>query len=338
MSQKILLTGATGAIGQKVLEQFSELRLLDKLTLFVRDSKKTTKLLRKYEGNVNIVYGDITNLDAVKKAVEGQDIVIHLAAVIPPFSEEHVELGYAINLGGVQNVVAAMEEAAPKAFLIFSSSIVVYGDRLKNPIINTTDQLDEEQHDNYGLAKIQAEKVIQKSSLNWSIFRLTVIMGVDNHKVSGIMFDVPLETPMEIATLSDTARAFVHAIDKKDQLNRQVFNLGGGENCQTSYFDLLSRSFQIFGMGKVNFPKYAFAHYNFHCGYYEDGDKLEEILHFRQDNLESYFSRVKDNVPKAQRLLTLPFNWVIKKYLLSLSKPYKAYKQKDSEGMKRYFG
>lgn len=333
-----MITGSTGAIGQMILNQLSALDLLSNVTVFVRDSKKTTKLLREYSDSINTIYGDITNLEEVKKACVGQDVVIHLAAVIPPFSENHIELGYKINRDGVANVVTAIEEVAPKAFLLFSSSIVVYGDRLKNPHIRTTDKLDEEQHDNYGVAKIQAERIIQNSSLNWSIFRLTAIMGVGNHKVSGIMFDVPLETPMEIATVRDTARAFIHAIDKKEALNHKIFNLSGGKKCQISYLDFLTRSFKAFGMGEINFPKYAFAHQNFHCGYYDDGDELEKILKFRTDTIETYFKRVNDDIPAIQRLATLPFGWMIKKYLLSLSKPYKAFKSKDEKAMKHYFG
>ena len=333
-----MITGATGAIGQMILEQLSVLGLLSNVTVFVRDSRNTTKVLQKFSDAINIVYGDITNLEDVKTACHHQDVVIHLAAVIPPFSENHVELGYKINRDGVANVVKAMEEVAPSAFLLFSSSIVVYGDRLKNPHIRATDKLDEEQHDNYGVAKIQAERIIQNSSLNWSIFRLTAIMGVGNHKVSGIMFDVPLETPMEIATVRDTARAFIHAINKKEVLNRKIFNLSGGEKCQISYLEFLTRSFRAFGMGEINFPKYAFAFQNFHCGYYADGDELEKILKFRTDTIDTYFKRVHDDIPAIQRAVTLPFGWIVKKYLLSLSKPYKAFKRNDAEGIKHYFG
>ena len=333
----ILITGATGAIGTAIMQQLNEKRSLDQVTVFIRDSKKNLKWLKKFP-NATAVFGDITNSDQVNNVCKDKDVIIHLAAVIPPFSEENIELGYKINQGGTENVVKAMESVCPDAHLLFSSSVVVYGDRLKNPMISVNDKLAKDQHDHYGLAKIKCEQLIQQSSINWSVFRLTAIMGIGNHTPDGIMFDVPLDTPIEIATVRDTARAFVNALEHLDQLNHKTFNLGGGENCRISYLDFMSRSFEIYGMGPVNFPKMAFAKQNFHCGYFTDGDELDDILQFRTDDLESYFDRLKKSVNPLQRMATRPFAWAIKKYLLSLSKPYKAFKTKDKEKMNFYFG
>lgn len=308
------------------------------MTVFVRDSKVNRKKLKPFGNEIRVVFGDITDKEAVKIACGNQSIVIHLAAVIPPFSEENVTLGYAINEGGTQNIVEAMEEVNPNGFLFFSSSVAVYGDRLKNPMISITDPLHETHHDHYSIAKIRAEQIIKNSRLNWSIFRLTAIMGIGNHKISGIMFDVPLETPMEIATVKDTAHAFILAFDKHDQLNHQVFNLSGGPTCRLTYQEFLTRAFYAFGMGKPSFPPYAFARQNFHCGYFSDGDILNDILHFRRDTLDTYFDEFAKSVHPLQRLVTLPFGSIVKKYLVTLSEPYKAYRKKDAEKMKFYFG
>ena len=163
-------------------------------------------------------------------------------------------------------------------------------------------------------------------------------MGIGNHKISGIMFDVPLETPFEIATVRDTARAFVQSIDHREKLTGRIFNLGGGETCRLTYFDFLSRAFNAFGLGKINFPNYAFAKQNFHCGHYIDGDDLEAIIHFRSDDIESYFKRFDASVPRVQRFFTLPFAGIIKWFLLKLSSPYKAYKNGDQEKINFFFG
>jgi nucleoside-diphosphate-sugar epimerase len=261
-----------------------------------------------------------------------------LAGIIPPQADENVPLAKRVNIEGSRNLIETLEEHNPKAFLLFSSSISVYGDRLKNPEIYTTDALATEQHDEYGKAKIETEKLIQQSSLDWSILRLTAIMGIGNHKVSGIMFHVPLATPMEIASVKDTATAFAHAIDKKAQLNKRIFNLSGGKQCRISYFDFMTRAFNAFGMGKVNFPEKAFASQNFHCGHYMDGDQLEDILHFRSDTIDSYFDRFRKSVNPLQRISTRPFAWFVKKYLLTLSEPYRAIKKNNSSEIHRFFG
>lgn len=335
---RILITGATGAIGFELLNQLKSEKGLSGVTVLVRDSKKNRKKLKPFQDHLRICYGDITDSKAVEDAVTDQEMIIHLAAVIPPFSEDHPERGYAINLGGTENMISAIASKAPNAFLLFTSSVVVYGDRIKNPMISVADEIDQHPHDLYGIAKIKCEELIRNSSIDWCILRLTAIMGVGNHKISGIMFDVPLETPMEIATVKDTARALKNAIDKKDQLSGKIFNLSGGEKCRLTYKEFLERSFDAFGMGKVNFPKHAFAFQNFHCGYYSDADDLEKILAFRSDDLHSYFRSVRSAVPFAQRIATVPFAGMVKRYLLSLSKPYKAYKKGDKDKIDFYFG
>ncbi len=336
--KKILLTGATGAIGSEVLKQlYAEHKGFD-ITVLVRDSKKTRKVLEPFGNTINIIYGDITNIDSIKKAVKHQDTVIHLAALIPTIKGDNTKLINLVNVEGTENIVKSMETECPNALLLFSSSIAVYGDRIKNPNIQISDTCKGFDHDNYARTKIEAEAIIKSSKLNWSIFRLTAIMGIGNHKISGIMFNVPLETPFEIATVRDTARAFVNSISYKKELTGRVFNLGGGKSCRLKYTDFLSRAFNAFGLGKLNFPDYAFAKQNFACGHYVDGDDLENIIHFRSDDTESYFKRFEDSVPQIQRLFTLPFSGIIKWFLLKLSLPYKAYKKGDEEQINIFFG
>ena len=285
-----------------------------------------------------MIYGDITNRKSVQKAVQNQDIVIHLAAIIPTVENNDDAFVQGVNVDGTENIVRSMEAECPNALLLFSSSVAIYGDRIKDPDIRISDPPKGLDHDNYSKTKVEAEAIITSSKLNWSIFRLTAIMGIGNHKMSGIMFDVPLATPMEIATVRDTARAFVNAIDHTEALTRKVFNLGGGAACRITYFDFMSKAFNAFGLGEVNFPTYAFATQNFHCGHFVDGDELEAILHFRSDDIASYFKRFDASVPKLQRLATLPFKGIVKWFLLQLSAPYKAYKKGNQEKIKFFFG
>ena len=336
--KKILLTGATGAIGSEVLKQLQSADRLKGVTVLVRKSKKTEKKLKPFGDAINVIYGDITNQDIVKKAVKNQDVVIHLAAIIPTVENNNDSLVNLVNVDGTNNIVRSMEIESPDALLLFSSSIAIYGDRLLDPDIQVSDPPKGLNLDNYSRTKVEAEDIIKTSKLNWSIFRLTAIMGIGNPKISGIMFEVPLETPLEIATVRDTARAFVNSIEHKDELTGKVFNLGGGELCRITYFDFLTRAFDAFGLGKLNFPNYAFAKQNFHCGHYIDGDELEEIIHFRSDDIDSYFKRFNNSIPKIQKLLTLPFSGLVKWFLLKLSIPYKAYKKGDKEKINFFFG
>lgn len=337
-SQKLLITGATGVIGMEILSQLKEQDRLSGISVFVRDSKKNRKLLAPFMDQITTFWGDILDEARLQLALLNQDVVFHLAGVIPPAFDEHVTRSLHINVQGTKNVVEGLEKHNPKAFLIFSSSVVVYGDRLTNPDIRVGDPLDHEQYDQYGIGKIQAEELIQKSRLNWCILRLGAIMGMGNHKVSGIIFHVPLDTPMECCSVRDTARAFVNSTLQLDRLHNRIYNLGGGEEFRPSYREFLTRAFESFGLGKLNFPEHSFATCNFHCGNYVDGDELEEILHFRSDTLESYLTEFAENVPKIQRFATRPFAGIVKRYLRSLSEPLKAYRTKNEAEMNRFFG
>ena len=151
------------------------------------------------------------------------------------------------------------------------------------------------------------------------------------------MFHMPLATSMEIASPGDTGRAFIHAIDKKEMISKKIFNLSGGEKCRTTYQELLSRSFDIFGLGKLDFPDKAFAEKNFHCGYYDDGDELNNILHFRTETLDDYYRCEKLKVSVWKKALTYGLKSQINSYLLKKSEPYQAHKTNDPEMIKRYF-
>ncbi|MGO1584982.1 hypothetical protein [Mesonia sp.] len=151
------------------------------------------------------------------------------------------------------------------------------------------------------------------------------------------MFHQPLDTSLEIATPSDTARAFVNAIPKQKELSKKIFNLGGGESCRTSYKDFLTRSFKIYGLGEFTFPDKAFAEKNFHCGYYADGDNLEEILHFRQDSLTDYFENEKENFSSFKKFGASLLQRAIKWCLLQQSEPLEALKNNHKKLKQQFF-
>lgn len=332
---QILLTGASGTVGQEVLKQLYRQKDKFGITIFDNKSKHSQKILSPYLKDVVIVYGDISRYEDVKKVAANVEVVIHLAAVIPPMADEKPDLAFHVNTLGTENLVRNLEQLSPDAFLLYSSSISVYGDRIENPLIRVRDSLNPSEGDQYAITKINAEQIIRESKLDWSIFRLTAIMG--KHKLSKLLFHMPLNTPLEICTPEDTARAFIQAIENRNLLLRKIFNLGGGNNCRTTYHDFLIRSFKIMGLGKCNFPAKAFAERGFHCGFYQDGDGLEDILHFRNDSLDDYFGKVKKSVPLWKKVITSIFKKPIKTYLLKKSEPFQAFVNGDVKMIRHYF-
>lgn len=333
VKKHILVTGASGTVGFEVLKQ-----LVDhggyEVSVFDKNSKASRAKLESFQNKVHIIYGDISNASDLV-GIKNIDAVIHLAALIPPVADDHPGLAKKINVEGTQNLIRQIEKESPSAFFMYSSSISVYGDRINNPYIQVGDPLTPSDRDAYAETKITAEKSLRESRLDWTIFRLAAIMG--NHKISKLMFHQPLNTALEIATPQDTARAFVHGIEKQGALSKQIFNLGGGESCRISYKHFLERSFAIFGLGKLNFPEHAFADKNFHCGYYKDGEILDKIVNFRQDSLEDYFEAEAQKISNLRKQATSLFKTPIKWFLLKKSDPYRAFKTQDAEEIQHYF-
>ena len=333
---KILLTGGSGAVGQNVLTEITKDKNLE-IVAFDMKNKKSEKIFKPFLDRITVVYGDISKKEDLLSACKDIDCVIHLAAIIPPAADLYPDLAHKVNVVGTRNLIELLEEHSKNAFFLYASSVSVYGNRLKNPLINIGDPMSPSEGDEYAKTKILAEEAIENSKLDWSIFRLSAIMGAGNHKISGLMFHMPLATSMEITTPTDTGRAFAKAIYKREELSKRIFNLGGGEACRITYEEFLSTNFVIYGLGKLNFPEKAFATHNFHCGFYEDGDKLEEILHFRTDTMESYFEAVKKSVSPLKRFFAGLFRRDVKRMLLKKSDPMKAIKDQDKALINRYF-
>lgn len=333
-TKRILLTGASGTVGSEVLAYLLKESVYD-IIVFDKETKRSAKLFKALEGRFAVITGDLSKEEDIARIPEGLDVVIHLGAVIPPLADERPELARSVNIVGTRLLVNHLEKSSPGAFFIYSSSVSVYGDRVNNPDIYVTDPVNVSEVDFYGETKYEAEKIIRQSSLQWTIFRLSAIMK--NHKISGLMFHMPLDTTLEFTTAADAALAFVNACAVPEKLRYKIFNLGGGKQTCLSYREFLQRSFRIYGMGKLNFPPFAFATRNYHCGRMADGDELEEILHFRRDTLETYFAQTKQTVSPVVRAVTLVLSPFIKWMLLRRSEPYQAYKTRNEKLISRFF-
>ena len=333
---KVLLTGGSGTVGREILKTLCIHKTYD-ITAFDLNNRSSKNFYKPYRNKINVKLGDLTERRDIEAVCRNIDFVIHLAAIIPPLADKKPELAYRVNTLGTYNLIRSLEKHSQDAFFLFASSVSVYGDRIENPQIKVNDALHPSKRDGYAKTKIKAEQLVRKSKLDWSIFRLSAILGTNNLKFSGLMFHMPLKTSFEITTPKDTSRAFVKALTKREHLSKKVFNLGGGERCRITYENFLSKSFSILGLGRLNFPKKTFAEKNFHCGFYADGYKLEGLLNYRRDSLDTYFKELKNSVSKLKKATFYLLKSLIKKYLLSLSDPYKAYQRKEKSELKHFF-
>ncbi|MCX6709472.1 MAG: NAD(P)-dependent oxidoreductase [Candidatus Woesearchaeota archaeon] len=314
---KVLLTGAFGNVGLSTLDEL--IKKDYQVKVFEVKNSRNQRISQGYKKKAEIFWGDIRNIEDVKKAVYGSDVVIHTAAIIPPLADQKPKLAESVNFYGTANIISAMKNEKKPGKLIYTSSIAVYGDRLKNPMIYSEDSPNPNSHDEYARQKLECEKMIRESGLEYTIFRLTYIVSMNKLKMDPLMFDMPLETSIEICDTKDVGLALSNAVENNEILGKTL-NIAGGEKCRTSYREYLDRMTELFGLGKGFLPKDAFGKDSFHCGYMETAES-EKFLKYQRHTLADYFNEVKKKVA-ASRFFMRMFKPTIRQYLLKRSKYY----------------
>ena len=128
--KKILVTGAAGSIGKKVIKfLLSEGKY--EITALDLKNKSSYKALKKYNRRINVIYGDITDPILIDGLVKEHDYIIHLACIKPSISVLKEKISYEIDYKGSENIVRAITFYNPKCFLIFPSTTNVYGKKEK---------------------------------------------------------------------------------------------------------------------------------------------------------------------------------------------------------------
>jgi UDP-glucose 4-epimerase len=125
MSQ-YLVTGGAGFIGSNVVEQLvkqgKKVRVLDNLLTGKRAN------LEAFLRDVEFIEGDLRDMEAVRRAVNGVEFILHLGALPSvPRSVSEPQLAHDINITGTLNLLVAARDAGCRR-VVFSSSSSVYGD------------------------------------------------------------------------------------------------------------------------------------------------------------------------------------------------------------------
>jgi len=337
MKKTILLTGSFGSVGYETLKQLTQKSDLYNIRIMDIKTKRNIKLYKRYKDAATIYWEDLSIANDYKDMLTGVDFIIHLAAIIPPLADKNTTLAKKVNFLGTMHLVNQIKKYAKNAFLLYSSSISIYGDRVTSPMIRVSDKLTPSEGDYYAQTKIMAEQYIKSANIAYTIFRFSAIMS-PKAKLDPLFFHMPLKTSIEISTTRDTAFALVQAIEKKAFLLNKTFNLSGGDKCRILYKDFLISAFKLSNLGAFNLPKLAFATKNFHCGFYADSNILNNILHFQRDTVNDYFTLYKSSISKLQLFFTSLFKKTIKNQLIKKSEPLLAIKHKDLLLQKHFFG
>ncbi len=162
-----LVTGGAGFIGSNICQELvrreESVRILDDFSTGKREN------IVGFKDNVELIEGDIRDLEIVKRAMRGVDFVLHQAAL--PSVERSVKdplTTTRVNVLGTLNVLLAASEAKVKR-VIYASSSSVYGD---TPALPKKEETKANPQSPYAVTKLLGEEYCR---IYYSIYGLETV-------------------------------------------------------------------------------------------------------------------------------------------------------------------
>lgn len=143
-----LITGGSGFLGEGLIEPLLEHRHARRICIYSRSEYRQFQLRQRFpDPRLRWFIGDVRDVDRLRRAMFGVDVVIHAAAL------KRIEVGeynpsemFATNIQGSQNVLDAAEHAGVKVAVLVSS------DKAYSPVSP------------YGISKAAAEALFRRHS------------------------------------------------------------------------------------------------------------------------------------------------------------------------------
>ena len=248
-----LVTGGSGFIGSHVVDRLvkggaANVRVFDKVV------RRENLIDASGAGSVELVDGDVTDMDAVRRATDGVDGVFHMAVLPLGPTVEQPRLGLDVNVVGTFNVFEAAQQAGVGK-VVFSSASSVYGD--------TDDTMDESHplgaRTMYGASKIAGEYFLRSFNDQYGLPFVTLrYMNVYGPRQEGGLVMAVARRVLSGAAPSITGDGsqsfdFVHVADVADAnvaamtsaVSGEEFNVGSGT--EASAREIAERLIEVIG-------------------------------------------------------------------------------------------
>jgi len=148
----VLVTGASGAIGPRVVDALCEAGYCVRTFSLEKDKAYTAVEC------VESLVGDITDELSVAQAMRDVFAVVHLAALLHEDEAKlPFELYHQVNVQGTRNVINQVLKAGVNR-LIFASTITVYGAAVGSRVV--TESTEADPLSLYGVTKYEAERIV----------------------------------------------------------------------------------------------------------------------------------------------------------------------------------
>lgn len=239
---KILVTGGAGFVGRNLVEKLSKDKHI--VTIFDNFSNSKIENIEYLIGkNTKYIIGDIRNYDEIHEAIQDNEIIIHLAAVISvKDSINFPKKTYDVNVKGTKNILNACKNSSIKK-IISSSSAAVYGEPLKKVALKETEN--QNPISPYGRSKLLMENEItrfcRENKFQYIIFRFFNIYGIGQSEeyagvITKFLKNIKENKKIEIFGDGSQTRDFIFIDDVVDIILKSIksdksgiFNFGTGK-------------------------------------------------------------------------------------------------------------
>ena len=234
---RVFLTGGTGFVGSEVLRQL--VAAGHTVRCLVRAGSEGKLAVRE---GVEVHRGDVTEPDSLEGALDGCEAVVHLVGIIREFPGKRITFKR-MHFEATRNMVEAAEAQGVKRYLQMSAN----GTR-------------ENAATPYHQTKWQAEEAVRASSLDWTIFRPSLIFGPADAFVN-MLADMMRKLPvlpvigdgryrMSPVAVEDVAASFVKALSLPETVGKTFHCCGPQSYSYDEVLDLIGSA-----LGKQHVPK-----------------------------------------------------------------------------------
>lgn len=216
----ILIVGGTGAVGSRVTQmlidqQQHQLRVLAR----GKSDWEGSSLPGFRRSGVEVIVGDLNEKKNIERALNGCKAIINCSGLMRSASPGDIE---AVNIKGVENLVKYGKEQGVQRFIQISC-------------VGAT----EHATNLYFRTKWQAEDIVRRSSLYWTIFRTSLIFGAGS--TTGRVLDYWIErapfvvvvgsglNKFQPVSADDVAACVVQSVYARDTVNK-MYDLVGPES------------------------------------------------------------------------------------------------------------
>ena len=265
----ILITGGLGFVGSSLAKKLVPLG--PRITLLAKPSSTHSKkdwIAHEKIKNIEVLEMDMRDTHSLGSAIKNKDVIFDFAA-----QTQHIKSAlspredWETNCETHLNLLACCRESNPDAKIVFSSSRLVVGKMLRNPV---TEEHPTNPTSIYGIHKLTAEKYNVRYSvihnLKTTVLRITNVYGECDQDVHSspipnlFMQKMMRGETVEIHGDGGQLRDYIHIDDLTDALIRigvcdsvygDIFNLGCGTS--TTFIAMTELVQSTVGAGEITY-------------------------------------------------------------------------------------